>query len=260
MERFLERHQGRVIGTLTGFDRVLFRGTLRSISYCQGLHQFLQYHRVPYKNFSRFAQELSDRLKGRVEQIAQQSGRPSIYLESSAQSKEKVAQQVADRDRISEGLICILRCVEPCQTFALHKDAKAKMLRLVPARRKGLHYYFYYLDREFGLIHVRLESWLPFTIQVCVNGREYLARRLEKAGIGFEKRDNSFTRIDDARRAQELLDALVTRKWGRFLNRLARRVNPLLDAGSGLGLQDSVVPKCHCLGSTPQADTAQPSR
>lgn len=238
MERFLERHQDRVIGTLTGFDRVLVRGTLRAISYCQGLHQFLQYYRVPYKHFGRFAQELSDRLKARVAQIAQQSGRPSLYLNSSAQSKEKVAQQIADRDQVTEGLICILRCVEPCQTFALHKDAKAKTLRAVPARRKCLFYYFYYLDREFGLIHVRLESWLPFSIQVCVNGREYLARRLQKAGIGFEKRDNCFTRIDDVKRAQAMLDALVTRKWGKFLNRLARRVNPLLDPRSGLGLQD----------------------
>ena len=238
MERFLERHQDRVIGTVTGFDRILFRGTLRSISYCQGLHQFLQYHRVPYKNFGPFAERLSQRLKARVAEIAQQSGRPYIYLESSARSKEKIAQEIADRDQVTEGLIGILGCVEPCQTFALRKDAKTKTLRLVPARRKCLHDYFYYLDREFGLIHVRLESWLPFSIQVCLNGRESLARRLEKAGIGFEKRDHCFTRIDDVKRAQEMLDALVTRKWGKFLNRLARRVNPLLDAGSGLGLPD----------------------
>ncbi len=46
-------------------------------------------------------------------------------------------------------------------------------------------------------MHVRLETWLPFAIQVCLNGREYLARRLERAGIGFQKRDNCFVRIDD---------------------------------------------------------------
>jgi hypothetical protein len=236
MERFLERHQDRVTGVLTGFDRILFRGTLRSISYRDGLDRFMGYHRVLYKGFGRFAEGLSQRIKDRVSGIIAQSGRPYLYLQSSAESKEKVAQSIAGRDQITEGLICILGCVEPCQSFSIRRDAETKTLKLVPAKRKCLHYYFYYIDREFGLMHVRLESWLPFSIQVYVNGREYLARRLEKASIGCEKSDNCFTRIDDVKRAQEMLDALVTRKWERFLNMLARRVNPLIDTRSDLEL------------------------
>jgi len=237
MERFLERHHSRVTGVLTGFDRVLFRGTLRSISYLDGLQGFLKYHGILYKDFGRVAQDLSQSLKDRAMKIVEQSGRPYIYLESATQSKEMIAQDIAHRDRVTEGLICVLGCVEPCQSFSIHKDAQTKTLKLVPAKRKCLHYYFYYLDRQFGLMHVRLESWLPFSIQVYVNGREYLARRLEKAGIGFEKHDNCFSRIDDVRRAQEMLDDLVSREWERFLNALARRVNPLSDADSGWELR-----------------------
>ena len=37
MERFLKRHASRVLGSISGFDRVLFRGVLRSICYAQGL-------------------------------------------------------------------------------------------------------------------------------------------------------------------------------------------------------------------------------
>jgi len=236
MERFLARHRDRILGVLSGFDRILFRGTLRSISYLQGLEQFLKYHGILYKDFGRFAQGLSQALKDRATEVIEQSGRPYIYLESSAPSKEMMAQRIAQRDQISEGLICVLGCVEPCQSFAIRKDRESKMLKLIPAKRKCLHYYFYYLDREFGLIHVRLETWLPFSIQVYVNGREYLARRLERAGIGFEKHDNCFTRVDNLKRAQEMLDDLVSRKWERFLNALARRVNPLLEADSGLEL------------------------
>ena len=33
MERFLQQRQDRITGVLSGFDRMLFRGTLRSISY-----------------------------------------------------------------------------------------------------------------------------------------------------------------------------------------------------------------------------------
>ena len=236
MERFLKRHQSRIVGVLSGFDRLVFRGTLRSISYCDGFDRFLGYHGVLYKDFKPFVNGLSQTLKAHVQAVIDQSGRPYIYLDSSEDSKEDIAQKIAERDKITAGLICVLGCVEPCQTFAIRKDSKTKKPKLVSVQRKCLHYYFYYLDREFGLIHVKLETWLPFTIQVSLNGREYLARRLEKAGIGFQKRDNCFTQIDDIKRAQEMLDDLVTRKWEHFLNMLARRVNPLLRPEVGLEL------------------------
>jgi hypothetical protein len=236
MERFLERHQGRVVGVLSGFDRILFRGTLRSISYREGFDRFLGYHGILYKDFGKFVGGLSREVKDHVEAMVERSGRPYIYLQSSKNSKEKIALATAERDGITEGLICVLGCVEPCQSFATRKDPKTKKLKIVSSQRKCLHYYFYYLDREFGLMHLRLETWLPFTIQVCLNGREYLARRLERVGIGFEKRDNCFVRIDDVARAQGMLDDLVTRRWEHFLNVLARRVNPWLRPEAGLDL------------------------
>jgi hypothetical protein len=233
---FLDRHQDNVIGVLSGFDRILFRGTLRSISYRDGLDRFLSYHDVLLKDFGRFAGGLSQTVKAHVQDLVAQSGRPYLYLESSKASKEKIAERICRDDQVAEGLICVWGCVEMCQSLAIRKDSKSKKLKLVSAKRQCLHYYFYYLDRDFGLMHVRLESWLPFSIQVCLNGREYLARRLERAGIGFQKRDNCFIEIDHLKRAQEMLDDLVTRKWEHFLHMLARRVNPLLAPAAGLEL------------------------
>jgi hypothetical protein len=115
----------------------------------------------------------------------------------------------------------------------VQRERQTKTIRVVPAQRKCLHLYFYFVDREFGLLHVRLQTWLPFTIQVCLNGREYLARCMERAGMKYEQRDNCFTSIDDLPRAQKMLDRLTGRRWERFLNALARRVNPLLDATFG---------------------------
>ena len=67
--------------------------------------------------------------------------------------------------------------------------------------------YFYYVDRQFGLMHVRLQTWLPFTMQICINGREYLARRMDKAGISYERRENCFTRIDDLQKHKQFWTA-----------------------------------------------------
>jgi hypothetical protein len=226
MQAFVQRHQAVVTGVLQGFDRVLFRGTLRSISYGDGVDRFLGAQKVKYQDFVPFVQRLSEKLKQHAEATARAAGRPFVYVSNSRVSKEDLAQEIARRDGITQGLICVLRCVEPCMSFSIRRDDHGHF-RFMSQERKCLHLYFYYLDREFGLMHVRLATWLPFGIQVCVNGREYLARRMAQAGIGFEKRDNCFTRIDDLPRAQRFLDALTTRRWERFLQTLAQRVNPL---------------------------------
>lgn len=236
MERFLERHQARITGVLSGFDRLLFRGTLRSISYRNGMDIFLSSQRVLYKNFGAFVQRLSERLKEHAQTLARKQGRPFRYLSSPSVSKEEIARRIVEEDAMEEGLICVLSCVEPCKSYTIRRDREGKQLVLVPAERKCLHLYFYFLDRQFGLMHVRLQTWLPFTMQVCVNGREWLARQMDRAGIKYEQRDNCFTSIEDLPRAQRIFDRLTQRRWARFLNALARRVNPWIAPHSGLDL------------------------
>ncbi len=46
----LDRHKDRIVGVLSGFDSLLFRGTLRSISYLTGMDKFLNVHGVLYKH------------------------------------------------------------------------------------------------------------------------------------------------------------------------------------------------------------------
>ena len=53
MDAFIQRHQEDVIGVVHGFDRMRFRGTLSSISYPEGVDQFLGRVGVLYKDFQR---------------------------------------------------------------------------------------------------------------------------------------------------------------------------------------------------------------
>lgn len=238
MEHFLKRHEGHVVGTIAGFDRVLFRGGIRSLEYAKGLESYLSRQSILHKDFKEFAENITAAIAERAEEIARQENRPLIYLPSASESKEERARQIAEQDGIREGLICILKCVELCQSYQMYRDREKKLLRLEVKPRQCLHYYFYYLDRDFGLMHVRLQSWLPMTIQVCLNGREYLARQMDKLGIGYEQRDNCFVRIDDLDRAQQLIDDLVKMSWAGKLNAFARRVNPWVGArGQEIGLQ-----------------------
>jgi hypothetical protein len=237
MERFVKRHQGHIKGVLSGFDRVLFRGTLRSLSYCIGLDKFLGSQRVLYKNFGEFAEKLSSRIKTHAQAIASKHGRPYQYLESAKWSKHDIARNIMERDNIKQGLVCVLSCVEVSQSFRMRKNSSTKKLDLLTHLRPCLHLYFYYVDRDFGLMHVRLQTWLPFTMQVCINGREWLARQMDRAGVEYVKRDNCFTHIEDISKAQELMNKLSERNWTKFLNALSSRLNPLINKESGLNLR-----------------------
>lgn len=226
MKRFLKRHKDRIVGTISGFDRILFHGRLLSLYRPTGIDRFLSSQRVLCKDFGDFANRLTEGLKAHIEEYVQQQQRPLVYLPSGKQSKEEKARQIMQQDQISKGLICVLTSVEPCQAFAVRRNRAQKQLNVVLQERKCLHYYFYFLDPEFGFMYIRLQSWLPMDIEVGINGREYLGRQLRLAEIDHEQVDNCFTHIADLPRAQRLLAKLETRKWQPRLNDWARLFNP----------------------------------
>ena len=233
MERFLARHSTRIAGVIGGFDRVLFRGTLRSISFVQGMDRFLASQRILYKDFAAFAARLTARVRAHAEDVAHQTGRPLEYLRSSSLSKEARAREILARDGITEGLVCIFSCVESCMALTVRGDRATKHLRLVREERRCVFLYFYYVDRDFGLMHLRLQTWLPLSIQVCVNGREWLARQLTAAGLSYEQHDNALI-PDDVTRASAISDRLATFAWEPWLTRYAAGINPWLTGADGL--------------------------
>ena len=228
MNEFVQRHRAAVVGVLLGFDRLVFQGTLRSISYVEALNRFLSAHCILYRDFEAFVRRCTARIERHARDIARRAGRPYQYINNPALSKEQLARDLARQHNVKEGLICVLVAVEPCLSFDIYRDRNAHRLRLVSRLRKCRFFYFYFLDREFGLMHVRLQSWLPFNIPICLNGRSFLARQLIREQIAFTQADNTFTAVADLKRAQAILDRLITRKWAKTLSRWASRANPLL--------------------------------
>jgi hypothetical protein len=161
MEQFTLRHKDSIIGVLSGFDRVVFRGTLRSISYLEGMNVFLSSHNVLLKDFKEFVSKQSDKIKYHAIEFAQRHDRPYKYIDSPSESKEKIAKKIMEQDGVKEGLICVMSCVELCQSYTIRKDRVARKLKLVPRKRQCQHFYFYFIDREFGFMHVRLQSCFP---------------------------------------------------------------------------------------------------
>src|SRR5258707_12225572 len=78
---------------------------------------------------------------------------------------------------------------------------------------KCTHLYHYYQHPEIGLMHIRVQSWFPFSVDVCINGRQWLARQMDRAGIDYRQRDNCFIWIEDSPAAQKLLAEQLASNW-----------------------------------------------
>ncbi len=228
MKSFLSRFADQVTGVLSGFDRVVFRGYLRRLCYSRGLEGFLAFRHILRKDFGAFAEQTTEEVKEASLRHARESGRPIEYLKSSSTEKEDEVRRLLREHPIEKGLICVLSAVEPCTIWNVHRSREQKRIVLEPRHGKCLHLYHYFLDPVLGPIHVRLQTWLPFTLQVYVNGREWLARRMRKERLDFTQADNCFTRLADPDRAQQLFNGFVAEPWQHRLDRLAALVHPAL--------------------------------
>lgn len=226
MQQFIEKHGQQVTGVLNGWDRVVFRGLYRVLSGAAGVTWYLHRLQVRLVDFKAFALGLTRELVAASQAQAEKAQRPYEYLASSATSKEQRARALLEQSPVTTGLICVLRCVEPCWTYEMRADATTHKRELVASWRKCAFHYHYFLDEEFGFMHVRLQTWMPFTVQVYINGREWLARRMDEAGLSYRRADNCFTHVADFARAQGLMDELGRLDWSERLAALARRVNP----------------------------------
>lgn len=224
MQSFISKHRDKIHATLSCFDRLIFKGHL-PINYSDSMEGFLAQQGILIKDFKKFVPKQAERIKLHAIEVAARQGRPYLYLERFVR-KEKLAREIAKRDRVNEGLICVLAAVEPCQSFKI-AYGKGKP-RLRGARRKCLCLYYYYLDPNFGFMHVRIQTWFPFTIQVYVNGHEWLARQMDHAGLGFRQLENAFHWLEDPEKTQRIAHEFVGQKWPRILEAFANEVNPLM--------------------------------
>jgi hypothetical protein len=225
---FEKAHADEITGKVTTVDRLIINGHLTCLFPRGYFERFLSCEGVLLKDFRYYVAKATAKVKAHAIEMATKAGRPYISLTYSAKGKDQMAKMIAKRDGIREGLICVLSALEMGTSFDVQGNHRTQKLEVVRRGRRCLHLYFYYLDAEFGLMHVRLQTWFPFQIQVYVNGREWLARQLEKRGIAFDRYENSLLWVEDLKVVEALCERFRRRKWLGVLNAFARRINPWL--------------------------------
>src|SRR5271170_8099837 len=164
VSRFLTKFASLIVCTLHCFDRVIFKGHL-ALAAPRQLEYFVDcVLKVRRTHFMKvLVPGYSQRLVDHAQQWAQKAGRTYAYRTGSFR-KDEWAQQLIRTHGLTEGLVGILCTLETCPSFKLVPGPKRPCFVNAPRQQRVLYYYF--LDPQCGLIHVRLQTWLPFTVQV----------------------------------------------------------------------------------------------
>jgi hypothetical protein len=223
---FLTKFASIISWVLSSFDRVIFKGHL-PISRIYEFENFIDWRlKIRRTDFlEKVGPKWSNRLVEHAKGVAQKQRRLYEYRPGDT-DKDAWAKEQLEWSPVTEGLVGILCVQESCPTFKLvpGKDRPGFVSRMVPQRVL----YYYFIDRELGLMHVRLQTWAPFTCQVYANGHDYVARQLKQKGLAFKQVDNAFVELADPAAAQRAADRFAKLPWPKILERYARQVNPLL--------------------------------
>ena len=226
MDAFTNRFGAVIKGVISGFDRLVFRGHLQSLLYPGGLLAFLSSRSVLLKDFVPWVSAFTERLKEDFQAEQERLGQEIIYVRSPSTDKAELARrQQREHDR-QVGVVAGFSCVEPCRTWKVQGNRALKRLEPHYVPGQCAHLYRYFDHQQFGFMHVRIQTWFPFTIQVCMNGREYLRRALTRKRMGFEMRDNCFTSIANWSKAQTLIDEMLAINWIDELNKFSDDMFP----------------------------------
>jgi hypothetical protein len=208
-----------VKSVLTGFDRIVFKGTILPLAHEGGAMSFLRGRGVLNRDYKKWMQAQTETLVTSVDRLArEQSGRPITHLNTWRTDKEELARKRQKQTGIKTGLIGVWSCLESCWSYRAQYSADKGYPQLHRYSTQCKHLYLYLDHEQYGWMSVRLQTWFPYHIQIALNGREWLRRRLEASGVDFLRQGNKFLHLEDDTLAQRFLDQQLDRQWPRLLN------------------------------------------
>jgi hypothetical protein len=232
MHEFINKYRDQINGTLSGFDRLVFRGSLRRLNYgfwdaglkaivAQGMEQYLWQSQVLFKDYQQHVKRLSQQVKDASLKPFRQRELPVIFLRDPKADKDELARGIAAERGVKNGPVCAISTLEPSPTFE-HRGTHI-IRRIRPC---GVLYQ-YQIHPEVGWMYARIQTWFPFNIQVGLNGREWLARQMDKEGLKYRQQGNCFVWIEDYEEAQKLMNRQLEMNWAGLLDGFARQLNPV---------------------------------
>ena len=179
---------------------------------------------------------MRDRIKENVETIAAKNDLKVEFIrKQKGFRKDRKIKDIIARRGDHPGIVHIFSAMESCPAFKPWYDKQSNRAYFKYDSGRCLHYYVYFIDKQFGLCYLRIPTWAPFRLQFYFNGHNWLANKLDQKGIPYQQLENAFIHVDDPKRAQKLADNFPVGRLHRFLDAAAKEFCPVIsEFGSGL--------------------------
>jgi hypothetical protein len=208
---------------IEGIDRLYLNLYQPRLQTPGGVVQFFKHERGQPVVSSALMAPLSRSLVKAIETFAKQQ-RIDIVRFEKGKRKDDITQQRLRDFGPTEGVLYIGVAQEKFNAFRTAKKYNPETGAAYPWLYRSTvmcnQYYFYLVDEDFGPLFIKMSSYFPYTMRVCLNGHEYAKRQLDQQAIGYQALDNGFLACDDPERLQQILDALdetkieaLVRKW-----------------------------------------------
>ncbi len=164
MKRFIERFSSLVKGTITGFDRIVFKGFVLPLMSANGAMQFCGIKGILNKNYKNWMMEQSASLNEAANEYGKKNcGKGVIPLSTWRIRKEKLAHERQTTEQIESGLIGIWSCLEAASSYRARYCEKSgyPQLKSYQTRCKHLYFYFDHYERKF-LRKLTIALWMIF--------------------------------------------------------------------------------------------------
>lgn len=229
MKVFVQKLGSVVKGTLSGFDRIVFKGFLLPLMHERGVKDFCRSRGILNKDYKSWMLEQTHQIVDTATRYAlQECGQGITPIASSHGRKEDLARQRQQEQKSTSGLIGVWSATESCWSYKALFCVDAGFPQLHGHWTKCKHLYFYFDHKDFGFMNVRVQTWFPYHIQICLNGREWLRRSLEREHCDFIAKGNKFVHIDDYGKAQRILDRQLDTRWNQILDGFLPKVFPAM--------------------------------
>src|SRR2546422_5261083 len=169
---------------------------------------------------------MHDRFVTAVEQFVTRYAIPVVHFES-GQDKDAIATAHRARFTAREGVVMLGIAQEKMRAFKAHKQTGPGVKVRFEFSRQWVavnQYYFYVHDRDWGPAFVKIGTYLPYPVKLCLNGHEWVKQQLRRQRIRFEALDNGFLSCADPVALQTACDALgpadVQTMFDRWSHRL----------------------------------------
>jgi len=228
MQNFIERHNTKIKGVISCFDRIVLTGTIPGICYAEGMTSLLFKKNIRIFDYTNFVEPMREEIRLNAEKLAEENGMEIDFIRKKNFRKEDRINDIIKQRGSLHGLVHIFSAMEPCTAYKPWHNKKTHKTYLKTVPGKCLHYYFYFITADLGLCYLRVPTWAPFRLQFYCNGHNLLASRLSKKNIDFQMLDNVFVQIDNFDKAQKFADDINVKRLHRQLDKIVRQYCPII--------------------------------